>query len=59
MTGSAHTALGPYWAGVLGKSEFLAFQASARGGVVKVRMAGDRVKLGGQAVTVLRGELVG
>ena len=59
VTGSAHTALGPYWAGVLGKSEFLAFQASARGGVVKVRMAGDRVKLGGQAVTVLRGELVG
>ena len=36
----------------------LAYQASARGGVVRMRLAGDRVKLGGQAVTVLRGELV-
>ena len=51
------TALGPYWAGVLGKSEFTAYQASPRGGVVKVRVAGDRVKLGGQAVTVMTGEL--
>jgi PhzF family phenazine biosynthesis protein len=59
VTGSAHTALGPYWAGVLGKTDMNAFQASARGGVVKVRMAGDRVKLGGQAVTVMTGELVG
>jgi len=42
----------------LGRSEFTAFQASARGGVVKVRVAGDRILLGGQAVTVLRGELV-
>ena len=41
------------------KHEFLAYQASARGGVVRVRLEGDRVKLGGQAVTVLRGELVG
>jgi PhzF family phenazine biosynthesis protein len=57
VTGSAHTALGPYWAGVLGKTEFLAFQASARGGVVKVLVEGDRVKLGGQAVTVMTGEL--
>jgi PhzF family phenazine biosynthesis protein len=57
VTGSAHTALGPYWAGVLGKTELLAYQASARGGVVKVRVAGDRVKLGGQAVTVMTGEL--
>jgi PhzF family phenazine biosynthesis protein len=58
VTGSAHTALGPYWARVLGKSEFLAYQASARGGVVKVRVAGDRVLLGGQAITVMTGELV-
>ena len=57
VTGSAHTALGPYWAGVLGKSELLAYQASARGGVIKVRVSGDRVKLGGQAVTVMTGEL--
>jgi predicted PhzF superfamily epimerase YddE/YHI9 len=40
----------------LSRSEFTAYQASARGGVVKVRVAGDRVFLGGQAVTVLRGE---
>ena len=58
VTGSAHTALGPYWAGLLGKQEFTAYQASARGGVVRVRMEGDRVKLGGQAVTVMTGELL-
>jgi len=58
VTGSAHCTLGPYWAGRLDKEEFLAYQASARGGVVKVRVVGDRVKLGGQAVTVLRGRLV-
>jgi len=58
VTGSAHCLLGPFWAKRLGKTEFLAYQASARGGVVKVRLAGDRVKLGGQAVTVMRGELV-
>ena len=58
VTGSAHTCLGPYWNKRLGKSEFLAFQASARGGVVRVRCSGDRVFLGGQAVTVMRGELL-
>jgi PhzF family phenazine biosynthesis protein len=58
VTGSAHTALGPYWAGVLGRSEFTAFQASPRGGVVRVRVNGDRVLLGGQAVTVMTGELM-
>jgi PhzF family phenazine biosynthesis protein len=58
VTGSAHCALAPYWMARLGKSEMTAYQASARGGVVRVRVAGDRVILGGQAVTVLRGELV-
>ena len=58
VTGSAHCCLGPYWQERLGKSEFTAFQASARGGVVQVRVAGDRTYLGGQAVTVLRGDLV-
>jgi PhzF family phenazine biosynthesis protein len=58
VTGSAHCCLGPFWSARLGKSEFTAYQASARGGVVRVRLEGDRVKLGGQAVTVLRGELV-
>lgn len=58
VTGSAHTALGPYWSGRLGKTDFTAFQASARGGVVRVRVEGERVKLGGQAVTVMTGELM-
>jgi PhzF family phenazine biosynthesis protein len=59
VTGSAHCALTPYWAARLGKTEMSAWQASARGGALRVRLAGDRVKLGGRAVTVLRGELVG
>jgi len=58
VTGSAHTALGPYWGAKLGKTELNAFQASARGGVVRVRLQGDRVILGGQAVTVMTGELL-
>jgi PhzF family phenazine biosynthesis protein len=58
VTGSAHCALAPFWAVRLGKSDMTAYQASARGGVVKVSVRGDRVGLGGQAVTVLRGELV-
>jgi PhzF family phenazine biosynthesis protein len=58
VTGSAHCALGPYWSRHLGKSEFTAFQASARGGVVRVRLQGDRVILGGKAVTVMTGELL-
>jgi PhzF family phenazine biosynthesis protein len=58
VTGSAHTALGPYWAPLLNKTEFTAYQASARGGIVRVRLQGDRVILGGQAVTVMTGDLV-
>jgi len=58
VTGSAHCTLAPFWRERLGKDELLAYQASARGGVVRVRVAGERVKLGGQAVTVLRGRLV-
>lgn len=57
VTGSAHCALGPYWQPKLKRDEFTAYQASPRGGVVRVRVGGDRVYLGGQAVTVLRGEL--
>jgi PhzF family phenazine biosynthesis protein len=57
VTGSAHTALTPYWAAKLGKPELLAFQASARGGVLRVRDRGERVELLGQAVTVFAGEL--
>ncbi len=58
VTGSAHCALGPFWQSRMGKSEFLARQASRRGGEVRVRVDGERVLLGGQAVTVLRGTLV-
>lgn len=57
VTGSAHCVLTPFWAARLGKQEMTAFQASRRGGVVRVRAAGDRVELAGQAVTVLRGAL--
>lgn len=57
VTGSAHCALGPYWAHRLGRSELIGFQASSRGGQVRVNTYGTRVKLSGHAVTVLRGEL--
>ena len=54
VTGSAHCCLGPYWRRRLGRDSLTGYQASARGGVVRVRVAGDRVRLGGQAVTVFR-----
>jgi PhzF family phenazine biosynthesis protein len=58
VTGSAHCALGPYWAAKLRKHELVGYQASARGGVVKVRPEMDRCKLMGRAVTVMRGQLL-
>lgn len=58
VTGSAHCCLGAYWRRQMGKSEFLAFQASSRGGIVRVRVDDRRAYLGGKAVTVLRGELL-
>jgi predicted PhzF superfamily epimerase YddE/YHI9 len=58
VTGSAHCTLAPFWSERLARTEMTAYQASPRGGVVRVRLAGDRVILGGQAVTVLRGELL-
>jgi len=58
VTGSAHCALTPFWSQRLGRTEMTAYQASPRGGVIRVRLAGDRVMLAGQAVTVLRGELL-
>ena len=57
VTGSAHCVLAPYWGGVLGKVELRAFQVSARGGEVRCRLAGDRVKLAGQAVVYLEGTI--
>ena len=59
VTGSAHCALTPYWAAKLGKNQLNAFQASYRGGVLKVRTSGDRVILAGKAITVLKGEWLG
>jgi PhzF family phenazine biosynthesis protein len=58
VTGSAHSCLTPYWSQKLGKQALVAYQASPRGGILRVRASGDRVQLGGQAVTVLRGELI-
>ena len=58
VTGSAHCALAPYWCERLHRTALTGYQASPRGGVVRVRLAGDRVMLGGQAATVLRGELL-
>jgi len=57
VTGSAHCTLAWVWAVRLGRTELSGYQASARGGYVRVRLAGDRVILAGSAVTVLRGEL--
>jgi PhzF family phenazine biosynthesis protein len=58
VTGSAQCTLGPFWRERLGKDEMTAYQASARGGVLRVRVGADRVFVGGLAVTVLRGELI-
>jgi PhzF family phenazine biosynthesis protein len=57
VTGSAHAALTPYWSNVLGKTDFVAFQASSRGGILKVRLAGDRVLIAGRSVVVAAGDL--
>lgn len=57
VTGSAHCCLGPFWAERLGKTQLVGRQLSARGGTVYVTIEGDRVKLGGRAITVMRGEI--
>lgn len=58
VTGSAHCSLAPYWAAKLNKNEMKAFQASERGGYLRVKLEGDRVLLIGKAVTVLEGNLL-
>jgi predicted PhzF superfamily epimerase YddE/YHI9 len=58
VTGAAHCCLAPYWQSRLGRSRLVGYQASARGGFVGVAVDGDRVLLSGQAVTVVRGELL-
>jgi len=55
VTGSAHSVLVPYWAAQLGRSEFTAFQASARGGLLDCRLDGDRAALRGRCVTIVEG----
>jgi PhzF family phenazine biosynthesis protein len=58
VTGSAHCCLGPFWKERLGRDDLIGYQASTRGGFVRTRCVGDRVFISGQAVTVMRGELV-
>ena len=57
VTGSAHTSLVPYWSRVLGKKRMKARQLSARGGELVCEDQGDRVKIAGNAVTYLKGEI--
>ena len=57
VTGSAHCSLAPFWAERLGRSDLVGHQVSRRGGVVKVRMKGERVEILGQALTVFAGDL--
>ena len=57
VTGSAHCCLTPYWAAKLGKNELAAYQASKRGGMMRVALDGDRVRMAGRAVTIMRGRL--
>jgi PhzF family phenazine biosynthesis protein len=58
VTGSAHTALAPFWSARLGRPELVGLQASARSGLVRTTVAGDRVLLAGCAVTVVDGNLL-
>lgn len=58
VTGSAHCVLTPYWSQKLGKQELYAYQASARGGELRLTNLGDRVLIAGQAVTVMKCELL-
>lgn len=55
VTGSAHAALAPFWVPRLGRDRFTAFQASRRGGRLDCLLTGDRVRLGGRCVTVIKG----
>lgn len=58
VTGSAHCCLTPYWSKKLDKHEMMAYQASPRGGILHLRKNGDRVKIAGQATTVMYGRLL-
>ena len=58
VTGSAHCVLGPFWGERLGRQSLIGYQASARGGIIKMELAGERIILAGKAVTTLTGNLV-
>ncbi|ELP68035.1 PhzF family phenazine biosynthesis protein [Streptomyces turgidiscabies] len=58
VTGSAHTALAPYWSERLGRPDLTGLQASARSGLVRTELLGDRTLLTGRAVTTIDGELL-
>jgi len=58
VNGNSHTVLTPFWAARLGKTELLAHQASERGGELRLRLDRATVHIGGQCVTVMRGELL-
>ncbi|MGW4205827.1 PhzF family phenazine biosynthesis protein, partial [Streptomyces sp. NPDC004726] len=58
VTGSAHTALAPFWSARIGRTELTGLQASARSGLVGTSLRGDRTLLTGRAVTVIDGELL-
>jgi len=58
VTGSAHVCLAPFWSSRLGRDDLVGYQASQRGGIVKTRLDGDRVHLGGNAIVVVEGELM-
>ena len=57
MSAASRSSSSSRWAAKLGRTDLVGRQLSARGGVVRVGVRGDRVTLGGQAVRVLRGEL--
>jgi PhzF family phenazine biosynthesis protein len=57
VTGSAHTTLTPYWSDKLGKQQLTARQISPRGGELVCKNLGERIEIGGQAVTYLAGEI--
>lgn len=56
VNGSSHCSLGPYWKSKLNKTEFAAYQASERGGELKIKVEEERVLISGQAVLVFEGE---
>lgn len=57
VTGSSHCTIAPYWAGKLNKTHLTAYQASKRGGILKLELINDRVLISGDAITVIKGEI--